>query len=116
MSKKIFCFDIDNTICKTSKNHYLKSTPFKSKIKLINQLYDNGHKIIFFTSRGMSKYRENKKVIYQKHYHFTKKQLKKWGVKHHKLILCKPSYDIFIDDKNLNFKKTWDAQLRKYLK
>jgi hypothetical protein len=46
---------------------------------------------------------------------FTKKQLKKWKVNYHELILGKPSFDIFIDDKMLGFKKNWKAQLKKKL-
>ena len=37
----------------------------------------------------------------------TLKQLKKWGVKYNQLIMGKPSFDLYIDDKNLNFKKNW---------
>ncbi len=29
MKKKIFCFDLDNTLCVTKKNNYLKSKPKK---------------------------------------------------------------------------------------
>ena len=29
IKKKIFCFDIDNTICKTSGSNYEKSLPIK---------------------------------------------------------------------------------------
>ena len=43
----------------------------------------------------------------------TKSQLKKWGLKYHKLIMGKPSYDFFIDDKNLGFKKNWHGLLKK---
>lgn len=32
----------------------------------------------------------------------TEKQLKHWDVKYHDLKFGKPSYDLFIDDKNMN--------------
>ena len=35
-----------------------------------------------------------------------------WSVKYHELIMCKPSYDLFIDDKNYGFSSNW----KKYLK
>ena len=35
----------------------------------------------------------------------TLKQLDKWGVKYHKIYFGKPSFDLFIDDKSLFFKK-----------
>ena len=31
-------FDLDNTICKTNSNNYLKSKPYKKVIKLISKL------------------------------------------------------------------------------
>ena len=31
----------------------------------------------------------------------TEKQLKKWNLKYHKLIMGKPSFDILIDDKSI---------------
>ena len=46
-----------------------------------------------------------KLVLQKKGYKLTKKQLKKWNLKYHKLIMGKPSYDVLVDDKNLNFQK-----------
>ena len=47
----------------------------------------------------------------------TKMQLKKWKVKFTKLIMGKPSYDIFVDDKAYGFKKSWINNIeKKYLK
>ena len=43
-------------------------------------------------------------------------QLKNWKVNYHELIMCKPSYDIFIDDKNLGFRKDWHNLLIKKLR
>ena len=34
-------------------------------------------------------------------------QLKKWKVNYNELIFGKPSYDLFIDDKCIFFKKNW---------
>ena len=46
----------------------------------------------------------------------TKKQLKKWKVRYHELIMGKPSYDILIDDKSLNFNKNWSFEIDKKIK
>ena len=46
----------------------------------------------------------------------TLKQLKIWGVKYHKIYFGKPSFDLFIDDKSLFFKKNWTTPLKKRLK
>ena len=46
----------------------------------------------------------------------TIKQLKKWGVKYHKLYFGKTSFDLFIYDKSLFFNKEWPKFLKKKLK
>ena len=78
--KKIFCFDIDGTICTQRKGDYKNAKPYLKVKKAINYLYDNGHTIIFFTSRFMNRYKGNKKLIKKYGYTFTKKQLIKWGL------------------------------------
>jgi hypothetical protein len=117
--KKTICFDIDNVICKTDKKkNYRKSKPILKNIKIINFLYDKGHKIIIFTARYMGRCKGDIKLVIKKIKPLTIAQLKKWGVKYHKLYFGKPSYDLFIDDKALFFKKNWSTFLKKkqYLK
>jgi hypothetical protein len=117
MKKKIFCFDLDNVICKTIKSEYKKSIPLKKVINSINSLYDQNHYIKIFTSRYMGRNNENFKLVKKKYFYETKQYLNKWGVKHHKLIMGKPSYDVFVDDKNFLFKKSWLSSFKKkYLK
>lgn len=88
----IYCFDIDNTICVTPESNYDQSLPDREVIKRINELYAEGHTILFFTARGASSGLEWTD--------FTKQQLKKWGVKYHQLITNKkPTFDLLIDDK-----------------
>jgi hypothetical protein len=116
MNKKIIlCFDLDNVICRTKKNYYKKSIPINQSIKFINFLYENNYYIKIFTARFMGRNSENVIQAKRQGFDFTKKQLKKWQVKYHELILGKPSYDIFIDDKMLGFKKKWIFQLKKKL-
>ena len=64
----------------------------------------------------MGRSNENIREAKKRGFNFTKNQLKKWGVKYHKLIFGKPSYDLFIDDKNLNFEKNWDKKIIDILK
>ena len=45
----------------------------------------------------------------------TEIQLKKWKINYHKLILGKPSYDIYVDDKSLFYDKNWVIKLKKKL-
>ena len=64
----------------------------------------------------MGRSKENRIKAYNKGFKLTSNQLKKWGLSYDKLIMGKPTYDIFIDDKNLGFKKNWSEQLFKKLK
>jgi hypothetical protein len=113
--KKVFCFDLDNVICKTIKNYYHKSTPVRETIYIVNKLYDEGNIIKIYTARFMGRSNENVKKATQKSYNLTKRQLKKWKVKYNYLICGKPSFDVIIDDKSFNFKKDWHSSFkRKY--
>lgn len=103
----IFCFDIDNTICKTIGSDYKSSLPKKKNIKSINNLHKKGHYIKIFTSRYMGRTNSNsakaKKIGYKK----TFDQLKFWGLNFDLLIMGKPRFDIYVDDQNLGFKSNW---------
>ena len=102
MKKKIFCFDVDNTICITKGKQYSRSKPIEEVIILINKLYSEGHVIKIFTSRYMGRNKGNKNLAIKSGYNFTKKQLKKWNVKYDVLIMGKPPADYYVDDKNLS--------------
>ena len=117
MKKKIICFDIDNIICKTPKNDYGKSKPNRKAIKLINELYDRGYIIKIHTARYMGRSNDNIMKANKIGYTKTYSQLKSWGVKFNKLFLSKPSFDVYVDDKNLYHKKNWVKYLKsKFLK
>ena len=110
LNNKIICFDIDGVICKTHKSNYKNSKPNLKVIKLINKLYKK-NKIILFTSRFMG--RNNNKISLAKKegYKFTVAQLREWGLKYHVLKFGKPSYDIIIDDKSIDFSSDWTKKL-----
>jgi len=91
----IIYIDIDETICHSPDvPDYTTSIPIIENIKKANLLYDTGHSIIYWTARGTKT-----KIDWEE---LTKKQFKDWGVKYHDIQFGKPSYDLFIDDKNLN--------------
>jgi len=93
--KLIYCFDFDETICfRNSGEDYSKSFPVKKMVDHINQLYDDGHKIVIFTARGSSSGIDWLNVTYS--------QCVEWGLKFHSIKPGKPSYDIFVDDKAIN--------------
>lgn len=95
----IIYVDIDETICKylikrdTSKPFdYTKAIPIKENIEKINKLYDEGHKIVYYSARGS--------LTGIDYYDLTKQQLIKWNAKHHELSVGdKPYYDLLICDK-----------------
>ena len=103
--------DIDDTICSTPKMpdgnpDYENSKPMFQRIAKVNKLYKDGHIIIFWTARGT--------MSGEDLHNLTKSQLETWGAKYHKLILGKPYYDLFIDDKNLNA-SILDGDMSEYL-
>ena len=104
MKKKItFCFDIDNTLCKTNGNKYNRSKPDKKAINLVNMLFDKGHYV-------------NSTLAFKKGYKKTYNQLSKWGLKFHKLHISKPSADIYVDDKSYGYNVSWKKNLKKFIK
>ena len=105
-NKKV-CFDIDGIICYTKNSDYRKSKPIKKNINFINKLYEQGFAINIYTARFMGRNKDNVALAKKEGYKFTLLQLKKWNVKYNNLFFGKPSSDIYIDDKDLNFKKNW---------
>ena len=71
--------------------------PIVSNILKINELYEAGNKIVYWTARGTGSGIDWRTV--------TEEQFTKWGVKYHELKFGKPVYDLFIDDKNINSDK-----------
>lgn len=92
----IIYIDIDNTICKNDELNYKNSIPIIENINKANNLYNDGHYIVYWTARGTVTGIDWRKI--------TEKQFKEWGVKYHELKFGKPNYDLFIDDKNMNTK------------
>ena len=97
-----YVFDIDGTICISSNSEYEKATPLQDRIKVVNDLYDQGHSIIFQTARGMGRSGNSAAYAHKAFYELTKRQLEEWGVKYHGLFLGKPTGDIYVDDKGIN--------------
>ena len=97
-----YVFDIDGTICTKTEGDYEQAIPFENRIEKINELYEQGHKIVFNTARGMGRSQNCSKTANRMFFDRTYNQLKKWNVKYHSLIMGKPSGDIYIDDKGVN--------------
>ncbi len=86
--------DIDNTICVSEGSDYANSRPLVDRIRKINELYDAGHTIIYWTARG-----GNSGIDWTDKTH---SQLAAWGCRYDEIRMKKPVYDIWIDDKAIN--------------
>ena len=93
----IIAIDIDGVLCievpvkpgmttKEIQDHYRTAIPIKKNIRKINKL-GKKNVIVIFTSR----WPEDKEI--------TENWLKENKVSHHELILGKPYFDIYIDEK-----------------
>ena len=52
-----YVFDIDGTICtQLEEGRYERSIPIKERIEEINELYEEGNTITFYTARGMGRF------------------------------------------------------------
>ena len=94
MASKEIYVDIDKTICKTDGMNYEEAIPIEENIRVINNLYEKGHNITYWTARG------TKSGI--NFFEVTEQQLRNWGAKYHSLKMGKPAYDLLIDDKAIN--------------
>jgi len=107
----IYCFDIDGTICDTPPNVYPwnGAIPRMSRIKKVNELYDEGATIYLMTARGFihsSAIHDNISDAQTEADNFarskTEAQLTKWGVKYHKLYFGKPRAVTYVDDRAMS--------------
>jgi hypothetical protein len=99
----VYYVDIDETICiYEGDRNYPDAIPIRENIKKINNLYDEGHTIVYWTARGSVT-----KIDWRD---LTKRQLDNWGAKHTELRLGKPHYDLFICDKAINTEDFFNGQ------
>ena len=112
--KTIFV-DIDGTICENrddlrkedidTKINYEDVKPYPKRIAAINDLYDSGHTIVYWTARGC--------VSGNDYTELTKDQLLEWGAKYTDLqVGNKPFFDMYICDKSYN-SESWFARVEK---
>ena len=79
---KIFIVDIDGVVCEHVDNEtpekMVHAEPYRESIAKINQWFDQGHNICFFTART------------EDHRSVTEEWLKMHGVKYRRLVFGKP--------------------------
>lgn len=101
VGKQIIFVDIDETICyyETDERIYERALPIVKNIKKINDLFDTGNQIVYWTARGSTQPNNNERLSYLKT--LTINQLKDWNASYHELKIGdeKPFYDMIIDDK-----------------
>lgn len=119
--KKVIAFDMDDVLCDQKHGDntiekYLKREPIQGNIDILNELYDDGYKIVIYTARGMLSLNGNLDDINEILRPITENQLNKWGIKYHELHMGKIFYDVLIDDKALNSYKIKNSQfIKKFL-
>lgn len=95
----IIFVDIDDTICRSPRDldgraQYQNAAPYLRRIQQVNDLYDEGHEIHYWTSRGQTTGIDWTDL--------TQKQLVEWGCKFTSVRMNKPMYDWWIDDKSFH--------------
>jgi hypothetical protein len=107
MKKRVYLIDIDGTVCEDIKNEeshlYPIAKPYENSKEIINKLYDDGNKVVFFTAR---EYKDKGKTLIW---------LWRHGFKFHDLITDKPrcmedEEYVWIDNKpvrGITYKGEW---------
>jgi len=91
--KKYFV-DLDNTLCKTTHSDYEFSEPIQERIEYVNRLKQSGNHITIWTARGATS-----GIVHEA---LTRKQLAEWNIQYDELLMKKPHYDVYLDDKSFN--------------
>lgn len=100
----VYVFDIDGTLCTLVNGDYENASPYISRIKEINNLYQQGHKVVLYTARGMGRNFNNRDGAQKDFEELTIKQLREWHVDYHEIYFGKPAGDVYIDDKGIDAK------------
>lgn len=97
--KKTLVVDVDDTISRTENRDYANSIPYTSMIRKLNNLYDNGWDVIYFTARGQLSANKDLEVINNTRLPVLVKWMEDNGVKYTEVLFGKPFGDYYIDDK-----------------
>jgi capsule biosynthesis phosphatase len=102
--KKIFCFDLDNTLVTRPKiaGDYNTVLPIYVNIKFLRSLYKDGHKILIYSARRMRTFKSNLNLVKKNIEKLTISQLNAFKIPYHQLILGKPYAHFYIDDLSVN--------------
>ena len=114
------CIDIDGTICtiKEPNQDYKDVKPLPGAAEHIRQLREQGHYIIFATARHMKTCNANVGLVVAKQGLTLLEWLKDHGFEYDELQFGKAYAHVYIDDRALQFKGSWDktvAQLQNFV-
>jgi capsule biosynthesis phosphatase len=111
------CIDIDGTICHLRKfdENYKDLQPIENAAEKIQQLKLQGHYIILYTARHMRTCQGNVGKVIALQAHTLIEWLRRHGFAYDELIFGKPDADVYIDDKAMEFKSSWDNTYEKLL-
>ena len=107
---KTYAVDLDGTLIEQLSSDEVfsgdlsKVVPIQKTINYVNSLYEEGHRIVIYTARGMGRFNGNSSIIPFLYLENTKKTLDFIKVKYHELVFGKIHYDLLIDDKVMNVK------------
>jgi capsule biosynthesis phosphatase len=98
-----YLIDFDGTITQNIDKILTNNTKLNIEmIKKINELHNNGHEIIIFTSRGMKSRKNNLKLINKELLPVIINLLDKNNVLYDEIIMGKPYSDLIIDDLSIH--------------
>lgn len=97
-----YCFDIDGVIFEISKN-YKEYKPIEKTVQFINSLKQKNCTIILYTARKMETFKGNIGLVNKNIVAATLSALEEHEVYYDEIYFGKPSADIYIDDKAINF-------------
>ena len=84
--------DLDGVICTEEKTFERSLARPKIGVQQrVRAWRAAGHTVVIYTARSWSEYR------------MTKHWLKTWGIEHDELLMGKPVYDVWIDDRAIRF-------------
>lgn len=100
---KTLSIDFDDTLCNRSNKQ-----PIQGAVEAIKQLKSEGYTILISSSRLNPE-------LWGELVKFREKEIADWmnqyGIPYDKIVLYKPSADVYIDDKALRFEGDWNITL-----
>ena len=79
--------DVEENICNIEDEDFSSCVPDFNKIEKMNNLYEKGHHIVYWSSKP-----KNSTIWFN----YIIERFKNWNVKYHELRLTKPSFDLYV--------------------